>query len=910
MRSFLIFSYAVLLLPVSSVVFAVGGEQVPIEIVKQTSKTLDEVQRQFEAGNLKGALALLEEVHAVNKDNAEVHAKIGVILVRMGRFHEGVEHLKRAVELAPSKVEYYKSLAHSYEFRAKHEDAIKTYRKISELAVVGSKSHEEAIKKIAFLTATKLARRGSVDKALPVFERLVQKYPDDFLIRYSLGLSYFFMRKMDQALAVFEAVVKINPKYANAYLNMASIYESRGDISRTIESLETVVSLDANSPVGKRAQERLGIIEANLVASSGNHQDALDILKDVLALNPKSIPALILTARLYAQLRKFDQAENSYKTVLALAPGHLEAKSQLAGLYLMSKRSGLAVDLLEQIVIEGKGTKYAAEAEKTLTNISGEAMSGADVFDDMSTIEKKEVIEEFLQDRISRNEKDIEAYFKLAQLYMREKRKEDAYEIISKAAEFDPYNLQVISAKAAIANDLGKYDEAASAYSQGVMLTVDPEKADAMVGSLRLAIARKSFQDGMLGIAEREFKKIIEDRPDNTLAYFYLGLIYSREEAFLKAVDSYENVIRLSPGNFGARLNLAGTLEKLNQEEDAISEYRRILQENPSEEMADNVKARLFATEKKIKGMTTSLGYSMTYDDNIIADDTIANSGAEMRSDLSFNLSYQYKMKNGLRLRLSSSPTYSNYHKGQFDFLNTSSSLSATITPGRYTIVGGYTKRGSKGLLTEVRSSSADVFFSEFMTRAKFRRLYDLFSEEKVMTGFTVTLSQTSFDSISNPLFSSESLRLGGDINQRIDERTTVKLGYSYTRNDNVEINASDYAYRNHQLNLRFERRFSSGITANVGYGYTMSRYLNRDSFTNFQSYRKNSIHNISGGGAYWVSRKIRLFVNYAYVKTISNLGIRTTITLDEFNAGLRTQSTSLAGSERNAITVGFNLLL
>jgi len=219
--------------------------------------------------------------------------------------------------------------------------------------------------------------------------------------------------------------------------------------------------------------------------------------------------------------------------------------------------------------------------------------------------------------------------------------------------------------------------------------------------------------------------------------YFYLGSIYSREESFLKAVDSYENVIRISPGNLGARLNLAGTLERLNQEEDAISEYRKILQDNPSKEFADNVKARLFATENKIKGMTVSIGYSIGYDDSAVADDTITSAGAEIRSDMSFNLSYQYKMENGLRLRFTSSPRYSTYHEGQFDFLNISNSVSAMITSGRYTIVGGLTSRASQGLLTERRSSSTDLIFAEFMTRTKFRKIYDFWSEEKIITGFT-----------------------------------------------------------------------------------------------------------------------------------------------------------------------------
>ncbi len=899
-----------LFLSVSDAVLAADGESKPQTTTVEVSKVLDKVQREFESGNLSAALDLLAGILSIDKSNAEAHAKTGVILVRMGHFYEGVEHLKQAVILSPKSIKFHKSLAHSYEFRMKYDNAIRNYRLISEMAAVGSVDYKEAIKKVSFLTATKLARSGKIESALPVFSRLAQEYPDDFLIRYSLGLGYFFLKKMDEAKLEFEKVIELNPGYVNAHLNLANIYETRGEIALAIERLEEIIVLDTDSKIGKRAQVRLGLIEANLIAGSGNHQDALEILDDVIDLNPQNILALMLMARSFSSLGKIELAEEKYQKVLQLVPRHLEAKLQLAGLYSMTKKTGHAIDLLEEVMTEGAGTKYAIEAQKALVNISGKANNGGALFDSMSATEKSEVIKEFLLDRISTNPTDIEAHFRLAQFYMQKNRKKDAYKYLLNAAKHGPRNLRVISVKAALAHDLNKYEDAMFAYATAIMLEADPAKAAALGASLRMVIAKKLFSDGNLGASERALKSIIADQPNNVTAYFYLGSIYAREESFLKAVDSYENVIRISPENFGARLNLAGMFERLNEEEDAISEYRKILQENPSEELANDVKARLFATEKKIKGMTFSMGYSIGYDDNAVADDTITSAGAEIRSDMSFNLAYQYKMQGGFRLRFTSSPTYSVYHEGQFDFLNISNSLSATITPGRYTIVGGVTKRSSKGLMTERRSSSTDLVFAEVMTRARFRKIYDFFSEEKIITGFTFSFSQTNFDSITNSIFSTESYRLGADINQRFDDRSTITVGYSYLINDNVEAIASDYAYRNHRLNFRFNRQYQGGFSANMSYAYSLSNYDNLDTFTNLQAYRRQTGHTLSGGFAYWISRKIRFFGNYSFIKTISNLGIRTTLTQEAFDAGFRIQSTSLAGAERNSITVGVNILL
>lgn len=861
---------------------------------------LEVVQKNFEAGELKRSVDILREILNIDQRHAGAHAKLGVILVRMGQFHEGVVHLKRAISFAPEDVGYRVSLAQSYEFKGMYDEAIEVYREVSQMTPASSPPHEEATKKITFLTATKLAREGEVEKARSIFSELAEKYPDDFLIRYSLGLAYFFLKQMDLALVEFKQVVALNPKYVSAYLNIATIYENRRDMDKAIESLQTAADLDPAGRIGVRAKERLGLIEADLLASSGSHQDALDVLEVVVITNPKNVPALMMMARSYAQLGRYDSAIESYKKVIAIVPKHLEARFQLAGLYLRERRNGEAIDLLERLVVEAEGTRYAEEANKILGTISGKT-----IFQSMSEEEKQGVVEEFLLENIKQNPQDEESHLRLAQFYVSSKMIEKAYQVVLSAAEVLPRSLKIANIKAAIATDLRRYEVAIDAYSSVVALSADEEKAQQAANNIRMAVVRLSFQEGRLGMAESELNDIIAENPDNVIAYHMLGLIYAREEEFLKAIDAYENAIRLNPANFGARLNLAGVLERLNREEDAISEYRKIVQEKPSEEVLDNAKARLFATEKRIKGLAVSMGYSMAYDNRVY--ENIDAESSEHRSDLVFNFSYQYKMKSGIRWRFSSTPTYTTYHKGQFDFLNSSNTLAATLTPGKYTLVGGYTNRRAQGLLNELRSSSSDVYFTEATTRKRIFKLFKPFSGETEMAGITLSLSRANFVSESSRVFNSLSYRLSGTVEQRLTDISSVRLGYNYVRNNNTHEDGSDYAYHSHQATMRLERRFEGGYTGDVSYGYTLSNYLNRDSFTLFKRFRKNQAHNISAGIAYWLGRKARLSARYTRTKVSSNLGVKQTLTFAEFEEGQRIQSNSLGGSESENFTVGFH---
>src|SRR5690606_37883467 len=160
-------------------------------------------------------------------------------------------------------------------------------------------------------------------------------------------------------------------------------------------------------------------------------------------------------------------------------------------------------------------------------------------------------------------------------------------------------------------------------------------------------------------------------------------------------------VIRIVPAHAGARLNLAASYERLNREEDATDEYNKILQANPPEHVAELARQGLSNASKRLRGVSANLGYVMAYDDNtnLSASDEVE----DFRADLTLNLAYQYRTSNNLRLRFLFSPTYSTYHRGQFDYLNTTATASAGLMRGSYNLVGGYTHRTSESLVAARR---------------------------------------------------------------------------------------------------------------------------------------------------------------------------------------------------------------
>ncbi len=342
----------------------------------------------------------------------------------------------------------------------------------------------------------------------------------------------------------------------------------------------------------------------------------------------------------------------------------------------------------------------------------------------------------------------------------------------------------------------------------------------------------------------------------------------------------------------------------MNREEDAIGEYQEILQANPPEDIAEIASIRLRNMERRINGLMANMGYFMSYNSNTnLSDD---DPEEDLISNLNFSLAYQYKMKNGIRWRFLTTPSYEIFHAGQFDFLNTSTTLSATYIPKDITYVTGYTYRTNMGLITGNGFSRSNAFFAEAFTRKKLPKIFFPFSAEKVLTGLSGRTSYTNLNAEDSPFFSAYISTVGITMNQPLGQRQALNLGYTYVKNENKEFVGSDYAYTSNGANIGVEQGFPYGISGNINYRFTMFNYKNTDSFSQFTKRRKNKQHNIVLSASRRMKNNINLFTSLSWTLNQSNLPVG--FILDPEQIVLGQQSTSLSDYDRLVFSTGLNV--
>lgn len=79
--------------------------------------------------------------------------------------------------------------------------------------------------------------------------------------------------------------------------------------------------------------------------------------------------------------------------------------------------------------------------------------------------------------------------------------------------------------------------------------------------------------------ADAVFEAIINAQPDNALAHLGRGIARYMLEDFVQAADEFRQVLALAPDNIPARINLAMTLEELDELDEAIRLWKELLSE-------------------------------------------------------------------------------------------------------------------------------------------------------------------------------------------------------------------------------------------------------------------------------------------------------------------------------------------
>jgi tetratricopeptide (TPR) repeat protein len=205
--------------------------------------------------------AELERAIALSPGETELHYRLGVALLELGRYARAVDSLRRALELNPERTTVYLPLAKAWNALGNTSESLQALNQW-----VSRHPKEEEVK-IAKALAEEIA---------PTFASL----PSGSEARFARGLA--LIQQADDplaAIAIFDELQQEHPQVPIAHTMLALCYQRLDDAGRAIDELQQAAAM---APGDGRNHYYLG----ELYLARGQARQAKDEFQLALALNP------------------------------------------------------------------------------------------------------------------------------------------------------------------------------------------------------------------------------------------------------------------------------------------------------------------------------------------------------------------------------------------------------------------------------------------------------------------------------------------------------------------------------------------------------------------------------------------------------------------------------------------------
>ncbi len=234
--------------------------------------------------------------------------------------------------------------------------------------------------------ASALLRMGQTERAAEQLSAALAQGEESGLIHALLGVARERMGKPDEALAAYSKAIEVEPANATAREGRARLFEAKGEIRRAIDEYTIAYRAHPSLEVAKHLAElhaRAGQPQAaivlyrslvhqypadlkmrarllQLMAESGQGEEAMKEIAQVAAAHPRSAELLILAGDIYFK-EKPDVAADYYRKALDVAPGENRARVQLGAALVRSMQYEAALPFLKEALARDPNN-YAAHA--------------------------------------------------------------------------------------------------------------------------------------------------------------------------------------------------------------------------------------------------------------------------------------------------------------------------------------------------------------------------------------------------------------------------------------------------------------------------------------------------------------------------------------------------------------------
>jgi tetratricopeptide (TPR) repeat protein len=228
--------------------------------------------------------------------------------------------------------------------------------------------------------ATQALRAGRPVDAIAPLRDAALLDPDNAIIQHDLGLASLEVGRIPDAIAALQRSVASNPRSADAYFRLGIALEKTGDIGGALGAYDRATQLlpslseawfragaivyilghrdeaigcfrRAEMTGGRSSFGRLGKARALLIED--RNQDAEQILRETLVVDPRNAMAYELLGNLLSEIGRFDEARACFERAIAIAPLLAGSYYELVRCRAVTSHDGLLQDMQSALATPG-----------------------------------------------------------------------------------------------------------------------------------------------------------------------------------------------------------------------------------------------------------------------------------------------------------------------------------------------------------------------------------------------------------------------------------------------------------------------------------------------------------------------------------------------------------------------------
>ena len=608
--------------PVAKLTEIVRTEPEEAPVVNVYQQKLDAIREKKEADDIAAAVELYENLLSDNPGNMQLRDELADLYYSNGLYDGAVEQYSILAEKDPDRIDYFQRLAMLGIWGGDIASAEKSflaaariYRKNKESALavdfyqsvlsvnsanVDARDElvdiyiEQSLEKAALYHLNILADTPldgtSPERAIDILKK-IQDYTDREDIRLKLAFAYDKAERFDEAVSSYRELLNIfrkrndrkdmtsclermkvlTPDDISVYNELAGIYKDEGDMEKLVESRLEL----GRYYLSKRMDSEAVAPFEEIVSIQPDNMNARKVLVDIFLGEhqyAKAFDNIRILSDLYCGDSRYEDAVELYVSLISEDSGNLEARDNLACVYLKMGDVGLALEQLFFIADaycssedwEGAASVYRRILEispddvdsghKLGSILSGKLMRGEDaVLQFKSVFEKKPLF-------VENSEDYVKLLFSL-------KRPAEAMRIVNELIGMD-------ASWTAFRDDIvadyekrggGKDSDMADKYTLGIIYKELGKNDEAIMqfqttkknyeffidSSIQLALCF-SIKPGMKGLATKTLSKAIDDGRfsdgDKIEMKYVLAGLFEASGKSKEALSLYKQIEALEPG--------------------------------------------------------------------------------------------------------------------------------------------------------------------------------------------------------------------------------------------------------------------------------------------------------------------------------------------------------------------------